>query len=113
MITLDDFMPINAKRNKEDTKRQSNKIKGITRREITLKDLPYEIRRNPRNFIEKVKKQNLSDNQKALLEMIEKGLRIKLKNKQVINVEPYREYYLLLLYESLNTKKLKEENHGK
>ncbi len=112
MITLDDFVENEkirifekGKKKIEKQVKAQSKIRSITGSEVTEKDLPPEIRKDPKKFIETVKKQNLSKNQKALVEMIEKGFKIKLKNKQVIEVEPYMEFYLLLLYKSLNTKK--------
>jgi hypothetical protein len=110
MITLDDFMPVNAKRNKGDPERH-NKIQGITRREITLDDLPHEIRRDPRKFIEKVKKLDLTVDQKILVEMIEKGTtihKIGIKKQKISGLEPYSSYLLLKLYQGIKKQKFKE-----
>ncbi len=116
MITLDDFISKSQKISKEnrgiEVRYQKNFV-SQTRKEYRMEDLPLEVRRNPKKFVENAKKQNLTSNQKVLIEMIEKGFKIKFKNRQVIEVEPYRLYYLLLLYKSLNTKKLNEESYGK
>jgi len=116
MTTLDDFLIQNQKININEKKIEARHKKNFvsqTKKEYRMEDLPLEVRRNPKKFVENAKKQNLTSNQKVLIEMIEKGFKIKFKNRQVIEVEPYRLYYLLLLYKSLNTKKLNEESYGK
>ena len=92
MVTLDDFL---------NEKKYINK----TRKEYTMNDLPYEIRRDPKKFVEEAKKKNLNENQRKLIELIEEGAKLKVKKgkkkETKVILEPYSPYLLLQLQKSL------------
>ncbi|MGC9124014.1 MAG: hypothetical protein ACP5IB_08125 [Thermoplasmata archaeon] len=105
MITLDDFLGRNriSKENSRPELRHK-KLESRTRKEYKMEDLPSEIRKDPKKFIEKVKKLDLTVDQKILVEMIEKGTavhKIGTKKQKVQGLEPYSSYLLLILYKSL------------
>jgi len=80
-----------------------------TKREYTEKDLPYEIRKNIKRWLEKVKKKDLTKDQEKLIELIEEGANLKIqkgKKKDVIEIVPrYSPYLILQLYKSLRSRK--------
>ena len=80
-----------------------------TKREYTEKDLPYEIRKNIKRWLEKVKKMDLTKDQEKLIELIEEGANLKIqkgKKKDVIEIVPrYSPYLILQLYKSLQVRK--------
>jgi len=80
-----------------------------TKREYTEEDLPYEIRKNIKRWLEKVKKMDLTKDQEKLIELIEEGANLKIqkgKKKENIQViEPYSPYLVLQLYKSLKVRK--------
>jgi len=80
-----------------------------TKREYTEEDLPYEIRKNIKRWLEKVKKMDLTKDQKKLIELIEEGANLKIhkgKKKDVIEIVPrYSPYLILQLYKTLQVRK--------
>jgi hypothetical protein len=80
-----------------------------TKREYTEEDLPYEIRKNIRRWLEKVKKMDLTKDQEKLIELIEEGANLKIqkgKKKDVIEIVPrYSPYLILQLYKSIRVRK--------
>ena len=80
-----------------------------TKREYTEEDLPYEIRKNIRRWLEKVKKMDLTKDQEKLIELIEEGANLKIqkgKKKDVIEIVPkYSPYLILQLYKSIRARK--------
>ena len=80
-----------------------------TKREYTEEDLPYEIRKNIKRWLEKVKKMDLTKDQEKLIELIEEGANLKIqkgKKKENIQViEPYSPYLILQLYKSIRVRK--------
>jgi len=80
-----------------------------TKREYTEKDLPYEIRKNIKRWLEKVKKMDLTKDQEKLIELIEEGANLKIqkgkKRENIQIVEPYSPYLILQLYKSLRVRK--------
>jgi len=80
-----------------------------TKREYTEEDLPYEIRKNIKRWLEKVKKKDLTKDQEKLIELIEEGANLKIqkgKKKEVIEIVPrYSPYLILQLYKSLRSRK--------
>jgi len=80
-----------------------------TKREYTEEDLPYEIRKNIKRWLEKVKKMDLTKDQEKLIELIEEGANLKIqkgKKKDVIEIVPrYSPYLILQLYKSLQVRK--------
>jgi len=105
MITLDDFLNGNTKENKKEYKEFRNK----TKKEYTEKDLPHEIRKNIKVWVEKVKKMDLTKDQEKLIELIEEGANLKIqkgKKKDVIEIVPkYSPYLILQLYKSIKVRK--------
>ena len=105
MITLEDFFNENANKNKKEYKEFRNK----TKKEYTEKDLPHEIRKNIKVWIEKVKKMDLTKDQQKLIELIEEGANLKIqesKKKDVIEIVPkYSPYLILQLYKSIKVRK--------
>jgi hypothetical protein len=97
MLTLDRYIENNEKNNEKEKKI----FQGITRREYTMDDLPEKIRKNPKKYIEEIKKLNLSEEQRKLVELIEEGAKIKIqkgKKREVKTVlEPYSPYLLMVL----------------
>ena len=104
-ITLEDFLKEDIKENKKEYKEFRNK----TKKEYTEKDLPYEIRKNIKGWIEKVKKMDLTKDQQKLIELIEEGANLKIqkgKKKDVIEIVPkYSPYLILQLYKSIKVRK--------
>jgi hypothetical protein len=106
MITLDDFLGRNriSKENSRPELRHK-KLESRTRKEYKMEDLPLEIRKDPKKFIEKVKKLNLTVDQKKVVELIEQGAKLKIqkgkKREQVEILEQYSPYLLLQLLKSL------------
>jgi len=104
MITLEDFLNENA-----NEKKEYKEFKNKTKKEYTEKDLPYEIRKNIKVWVEKVKKMDLTKDQEKLIELIEEGANLKIqkgKQKAVIEVIPkYSPYLILNLYKSLKVRK--------
>ena len=80
-----------------------------TKREYTEEDLPYEIKKNIKRWVEKVKKMDLTKDQEKLIELIEEGANLKIQNgkkKDVIEIVPkYSPYLILNLYKSLKVRK--------
>jgi len=80
-----------------------------TKKEYTEEDLPYEIGKNIKRWLEKVKKMDLTKDQEKLIELIEEGANLKIqkdKKKENIQViEPYSPYLILQLYRSLKGRK--------
>jgi len=80
-----------------------------TKREYTEEDLPYEIRKNIKRWLEKVKKKDLTKDQEKLIELIEEGANLKIQKgekKEVIEIVPrYSPYLILQLYKSLQGRK--------
>ena len=80
-----------------------------TKREYTEEDLPYEIRKNIKRWLEKVKKMDLTKDQEKLIELIEEGANLKIqkgKKKDVIEIVPrYSPYLILQLYKSIRVRK--------
>ena len=105
MITLEDFLKEDIKENKKEYKEFRNK----TKKEYTEKDLPYEIRKNIKAWLEKVKKMDLTKDQQKLIELIEEGANLKIqkgKKKDVIEIVPkYSPYLILQLYKSMKVRK--------
>ncbi|MFP3257635.1 MAG: hypothetical protein RXO36_07535 [Candidatus Nanopusillus acidilobi] len=85
------------------------KFKSKTRKEYTEKDLPYEIRKDIKKWVEKVKKTDLTKDQEKLIELIEEGANLKIqkgKKKDVIEIVPrYSPYLILQLYKSIRVRK--------
>ncbi|MFP3257299.1 MAG: hypothetical protein RXO36_05830 [Candidatus Nanopusillus acidilobi] len=100
MITLDDFI--------ETGKIQKHK-EGKTRKEYSINDLPYEIRKNVSGWLKEVEKKNLNVYQKDMLDLIKNGASIKIqkgkKKENIQIVEPYSPYLILQLYKSLKVRK--------
>jgi len=101
MITLEDFL--------NENNIESKKFESKTKREYTEKDLPLEIRKNIKRWLEKVKKMDLTKDQEKLIELIEEGANLKIqkgKKKDVIEIVPrYSPYLILQLYKSLRLRK--------
>ena len=80
-----------------------------TKREYTEEDLPYEIRKNIKRWLEKVKKKDLTKDQEKLIELIEEGANLRIqkgKKKDVFEIVPkYSPYLILMLYKSLQVRK--------
>jgi len=101
MITLEDFL--------NENNIEFKKFKSKTRKEYTEKDLPYEIRKDIKKWVEKVKKTDLTKDQEKLIELIEEGANLKIqkgKKKDVIEIVPrYSPYLILQLYKSIRVRK--------
>jgi hypothetical protein len=101
MITLEDFL--------NENNIELKKFESKTKREYTEKDLPLEIRKNIKRWLEKVKKMDLTKDQEKLIELIEEGANLKIqkgKKKDVIEIVPrYSPYLILQLYKSLQVRK--------
>ena len=101
MITLEDFL--------NENNIEFKKFKSKTRKEYTEKDLPYEIRKDIKKWVEKVKKTDLTKDQEKLIELIEEGANLKIqkgKKKENIQViEPYSPYLILQLYKSIRVRR--------
>jgi len=101
MITLEDFL--------NENNIELKKFESKTKREYTEKDLPLEIRKNIKRWLEKVKKMDLTKDQEKLIELIEEGANLKIqkgKKKDVIEIVPrYSPYLILQLYKSLRVRK--------
>ena len=100
MKTLEEFF---------EEEKQKEYILIRTKREYTEKDLPYEIRKNIKRWLEKVKKMDLTKDQEKLIELIEEGANLKIqkgKKKDVIEIVPrYSPYLILQLYKSIRVRK--------
>jgi hypothetical protein len=102
MLTLDRYVEMDNEKNNEKEKKI---FQGMTRREYTIDDLPPKIRKNPKKYVEEIKKLNLSEEQRKLIELIEEGAKIKIqkgKKREVKTIlDPYSPYLLLVLEKSL------------
>ena len=109
MITLDDFLVEKEKIVKNINISKSKIFESKTRKEYTEKDLPPEIRKNIKGWIEKIEKMNITEDQRKLLDLIKQGANFKIeksKKKEKIQViEPYSPYLILMLYKSLKVRK--------
>ena len=96
MITLDDFS-------------KSKIFESKTRKEYTEKDLPYEIRKDIKKWVDRIEKMDLTNDQRKLVDLIKNGANIKLqkskKRENIQVIEPYSPYLILQLYKSLRVRK--------
>ena len=81
----------------------------IRTREYTEEDLPYEIRKNIKRWLEKIEKMGLTEDQRKLLDLIKQGAILKIqkgkKRENIQVIEPYSPYLILQLYKSLRSRK--------
>ncbi|MEM4067964.1 MAG: hypothetical protein QXV17_14010 [Candidatus Micrarchaeaceae archaeon] len=93
MITLDDFLGA------------SNKFVNLTKREWKMADLPIEIRKDPKKYIEKVKTMNLSADQLAVVQIAEEGsYKYVIEKKKKVkkrDLEPYNPYALYCVWQMI------------
>lgn len=100
MITLDDF-ETNTKHRKA---KKAYKIFNVTRREWSIEDLPYTVRKDPKAFVKKCSSLNFSEDINKLIDLIEHGsadLKKNIGSKKVVvakGIEPYDPYLLWNLY---------------
>ncbi|MGC8584854.1 MAG: hypothetical protein ACP5L4_01865 [Thermoplasmata archaeon] len=70
-----------------------------------MKDLPLKIRKDVKKYVEKIKRLELSEDQKKLIELIENGAKLKIqkgkKREEKVIIEPYSPYLLLILNKSI------------
>ena len=101
MITLEDFL--------NENNIEFKKFKSKTRKEYTEKDLPYEIRKDIKKWVDRIEKMNLTNDQRKLVDLIKNGANIKLqkgkKRENIQVIEPYSPYLILQLYRSLKGRK--------
>ena len=108
MITLDYFLQDEKIiGNKNNSK--SKIFESKTKREYTEKDLPYEIRKDIKKWVDRIEKMNLTNDQRKLVDLIKNGANIKLqkgkKKENIQIVKPYSPYLILMLYKSLRVRK--------
>ncbi|MFP3318872.1 MAG: hypothetical protein RXP98_06830 [Thermoplasmata archaeon] len=101
MITLEDFL--------NENNIEFKKFKSKTRKKYTEKDLPYEIRKDIKKWVDRIEKMNLTNDQRKLVDLIKNGANIKLqkgkKRENIQVIEPYSPYLILMLYKSLKVRK--------
>ncbi|MEM3873406.1 MAG: hypothetical protein QXE05_12675 [Nitrososphaeria archaeon] len=101
MTTLDEFV---ANTEHKQTKK-THTMKNYTRREWSMQDLPYIVRKDPKKFVEKCKLLNNSEDIKILISLIENGSadlkKYNGRKKTVVvkGIEPYSPYLLWNLYQ--------------
>ena len=108
MITLDYFLQ-NEKIVDDKNIYKGKIFQSKTRKEYTEKDLPPEIRKDIKGWIDRIEKMDLTNDQKKLVDLIKSGANIKLlkgkKKENIPVIEPYSPYLILQLHKSLKVRK--------